>query len=58
MLAIYFAIADNLADILKRTKRRKNKCHVIVSVRSDSKSTVDQLLGLSQIRDMLIDSRL
>ena len=54
MLAIYFAIADNLKDIIKSTKRRKYRHHVVVSVRSDSKSTVDQLRGISQIRDMLI----
>ncbi len=54
MLAIYFALADNLAHILKKTKHSKKKSKVIVAVRSDSKSTVEQLLGISKIRDSLI----
>jgi hypothetical protein len=53
MLAIYFAIADNLKDIRRKTTRyRRNR--VLIAVRSDSKSTVEQLLGLSKIRDTLI----
>jgi hypothetical protein len=53
MLAIYFALADNLKDI-KRKAGRLRKRRIIIAVRSDSKSTVEQLLGLSQIRDGLM----
>ena len=54
MLAIYFALADNWSDIIKRAKKCKKKKHVIIAIRSDSKSTVEQLLGRSQIRDTLM----
>jgi hypothetical protein len=54
LLAIYFAIADNWADIIKRAKKRRKKKCIIISIRSDSKSTIDQLRGLSQIRDALM----
>jgi hypothetical protein len=40
LLAIYFAIADKWADIIKRAKKH------IISIRSDSKSTIDPLRGL------------
>jgi hypothetical protein len=53
MLAIYFALADNLKNIIRKTGRRRKR-RVVVAVRSDSKSTVEQLLGLSQIRDALM----
>jgi hypothetical protein len=53
MLAIYFALADNLRDIRRKTTRHRKK-RVVIAVRSDSKSTVEQLLGLSQIRDALM----
>jgi len=54
MLAVYFALADNLNIIMNRTKYRRKKNKVVVAIRSDSKSTVEQLLGLSQIRDVLL----
>lgn len=54
LLAIYFALADNGADIIKRAKRRNKKKRVIIAIRSDSKSTVEQLHGISQIRDTLM----
>jgi hypothetical protein len=57
MLAIYFALADNLRDIrrdIRRKTTRHRKRRVVIAVRSDSKSTVEQLLGLSQIRDVLM----
>ena len=54
MLAVYFALADNLAEIKKAVRRGGKSRHVMISVRSDSKSTVDQLLGLCVIRDHLM----
>ncbi len=51
MLAVYFALSDNLMEIRKVARREK---HVAIAVRSDSKSTVDQLLGRSTIRDSLM----
>jgi hypothetical protein len=45
MLAIYFAIADNIATfqgILKGT-RKVRRGRIVVSIRSDSKSTIEQL---------------
>ncbi len=53
MLAVYFALSDNLAELRKAARRGKSR-HVLISVRSDSKSTVDQLLGLCAIRDMVM----
>jgi hypothetical protein len=53
MLAIYFALADNLRDIGRRCPRHKKR-RVVIAVRSDSKSTDEQLLGLSHIRDALM----
>ncbi len=53
LLAIYFAIADNWSDVIKRRKKHKKK-RIILSIRSDSKSTIDQLQGLSRIRDALM----
>lgn len=51
MLAVYFALADNLMEIKKAVRRGKR---VAIAIRSDSKSTVDQLLGRSSIRDSLM----
>jgi hypothetical protein len=51
MLAVYFALSDNLMEIRKAVRREKR---VAIAVRSDSKSTVDQLLGRSTIRDSLM----
>jgi hypothetical protein len=53
LLAIYFALRDNLAHIRHALKRSPKK-RVVVEVRSDSKSTVEQLLGSSEIRDSLM----
>ena len=53
MLAIYFALADNLRNVRRKTSKLRNG-RVIIAVRSDSKSTVEQLQGLSQIRDALM----
>lgn len=54
MLAIYFAIADNLTNIVKMSGGRRKKRRVIIAVRSDSKSTVEQLRGLCEIRDSMM----
>ena len=53
MLAVYFALADNLRNVRRKTSKLRNE-RVIIAVRSDSKSTVEQLQGLSQIRDALM----
>ena len=52
LLAIYFALADNLAAIRRMSSRKKRQ--IVIAIRSDSKSTVEQLLGLSQVRDTLM----
>jgi hypothetical protein len=52
MLAIYFALADNYVHFRKiADKSLKKGRQLIVRIRSDSKSTVDQLKGISEIRD-------
>lgn len=52
MLAVYFAISDNLKTIRKKLKR-KGKRKVIV-IRSDSKSTIEQLNLRSKVKDDII----
>ena len=54
MLAIYFAIADNLVNIIKMSSGRRKKRRVIIAVRSDSKSTIEQLRGMSEVRDLVM----
>jgi hypothetical protein len=49
MLAVYFAIADNL-KVFKKLKRTKKT----IIVRSDSKSTIEQLNRKTGIKDDLI----
>ncbi len=54
MLAIYFALADNQRHIrLLPEGRRKKKC-LVVNIRSDSKTSVEQLQGISEVRDPLM----
>ena len=53
MIAIYFALADNLR-IIRRKIVKRSKGRVIIAIRSDSKSTVEQLQGLTQIRDSIM----
>lgn len=53
MLAIYFALRDNLVQI-RRTLKRSSKKRLVVEVRSDSKSTVEQLRGMAEIRDSVM----
>jgi hypothetical protein len=55
MLAIYFALADNYVHFKKIAKKTMKKGRqLIVRIRSDSKSTVDQLKGMSEIRDNVL----
>jgi hypothetical protein len=54
MLAVYFALSENLSAIKKAIKRGRKSRRVTICVRSDSKSTVDQLLGLCAVRDLLM----
>lgn len=53
MLAIYFALRDNLVQI-RRTLERANRKRLVIEVRSDSKSTVEQLRGIAEIRDLVM----
>ena len=47
MLAVYFALRDNLAHIRSENSKR----HLLVQIRSDSRSTIEQLAGAAEIRD-------
>jgi uncharacterized membrane protein YgaE (UPF0421/DUF939 family) len=52
MLAVYFAISDNLkAFATKLKKRGKRK---VIIIRSDSKSTIEQLNKRSKVKDEII----
>jgi len=53
MLAIYFALADNLWNIRRKASKQRKR-RGIIAVRSDSKSTVEQLRGACQIRDTMM----
>jgi len=53
MLAIYFALADNRRQICRIASDPKKK-HLVVNIRSDSKTSVEQLQGKSEIRDSLL----
>jgi hypothetical protein len=60
MLAIYFAIADNIDAFQSRMKKKQNdkrvdsEKRIVVNIRSDSKSTVEQLRGNCEIRDEML----
>lgn len=54
MIAIYFALSDNLLHVQNRSGQKRKRNHLIINIRSDSKSTVEQLQGISEIRDNLI----
>lgn len=60
MLAIYFAIADNITIFQSRVRKRrtirggKKVRKIIIKIRSDSKSTVEQLKGICEIRDKML----
>ena len=58
MLAIYFALLDNhkyltLTRFVKRTASKNLNVHI----RSDSKSTIEQSIGKSEIKDALIKTK-
>lgn len=52
MLAVYFAISDNLKMLKTKLKKRGNK--KIIIIRSDSKSTIEQLNKRSKVKDGII----
>ena len=61
MLAIYFAIADNISIFQSRVRKRrtlrggKKVRKIIINIRSDSKSApVEQLKGICEIRDNML----
>lgn len=54
MLAIYFALADNTPVMDRLSAGRRRNDQFVVDVRSDSKTSVEQLQGLSEIRDLMI----
>src|SRR5919108_4447447 len=54
MLAIYFALADNQHQINRIVGRQRKKKHLIVNIRNDSKTSVEQLQGISGIRDKVL----
>ncbi len=53
MLAIYFALSDNQQQIDKIVSSQSAK-HFTINIRSDSKTTVEQLQGVSGIRDKVL----
>jgi len=53
MLAIYFALADNQRNIWRMAEGQRKK-RVVVNIRSDSKTSVEQLQGISEVRDNLM----
>jgi len=52
MLAVYFAISDNLKMLKTKLKKRGNR--KIIIIRSDSKSTIEQLNKRSKVKDRII----
>ena len=54
MVATYFALADNSKNVRSITKIVNKKKGLIIDIRSDSKSTVEQLQGISKIRDIIL----
>ena len=52
MLAVYFAISDNLK--IFKTKLKKRGKRKIIVIRSDSKSTIEQLNKRSKVKDEII----
>ena len=55
MLAIYFAIADNHKHFQKPLRKKRGRVRrVIINIRSDSKSTIEQLKGICEIRDKIL----
>ncbi len=59
MLAIYFALADNQWQIKRmasnqRKKQQQQQLQLVINIRSDSKTSVEQLQGISEVRDSLM----
>ena len=54
MLAIYFALADNFQEIEWFTSGHRKCRQLVISIRSDSKTCIEQLQGTSEIRDLQI----
>lgn len=52
MLAVYFAISDNLKAFATKLKKRGKK--KVIVIRSDSKSTIEQLNKRSKVKDEII----
>jgi len=53
MLAIYFALADNQRQISKLANNQRRK-QLVVNIRSDSKTCIEQLQGISKVRDVIL----
>ena len=53
MLAIYFALADNQRQISLMASGRTKK-RIVVNIRSDSKTCIEQLQGVSKVRDAVL----
>jgi len=53
MLAIYFAIQKNQRQISMLASSQKRK-QVVVNIRSDSKTCIEQLQGISKVRDTVL----
>lgn len=53
MLAIYFALLDNERQIGMLVNNQKKK-QIVVNIRSDSKTCIEQLQGVSKIRDAVL----
>jgi 3-phosphoglycerate kinase len=53
MLAIYFALAENQRQI-SMIANRQGKKQLVVNIRSDSKTSIEQLQGISEVRDAVL----
>jgi hypothetical protein len=53
MLAIYFALVDNQRQISMAANSQKKK-QIVVNIRSDSKTCIEQLQGVSKVRDAVL----
>ena len=49
MAAIYYGLRDNILPLIKINNSKSRK--ISIGIRSDSKSSIEQLQGLSKIRD-------
>jgi len=53
MLAIYFALVDNQRQISMLASSQKKK-QIVLNIRSDSKTCIEQLQGVSKVRDAML----